>query len=100
MPLSEGQVSVWTASSVCRGLASCEVEFVRPPEGKSATLERGGDAVRCRGSRRGGLERSGDRSEGLRGPWMGYTAELGRSMSEDWTSLGSGEDLGILGPIV
>jgi hypothetical protein len=92
-------VSKWIASSVCRGLASSEAELVRSPEGKSATLERGGDAVRCRGSRRGGLERSGDHSTGLRGPRMGRTVELGRRLSEDWASLGSVEDLGVVGPI-
>ena len=92
-------MSKWIASSVYRGLASSEAELVCSPEGKSATLERGGDAVRCRGSRREGLERNGDRSAGLRGPWMGHTAELGRRLSEDWASLGSGEDLGVAGPI-
>ena len=92
-------MSKWIASSVCRGLASSKAELVRSPEGKSATLERGGDAVRCRGSRRGGLERSGDCSAGLGGPRMGRTAELGRRLSENWASLGTGEDLGVVGPI-
>ena len=32
-------------------------------------------------------------------PRMGRTAELGRRLSEDWASLGSGEDLGVVGPI-
>ena len=92
-------MSEWIASSVYRGLASSEAELVRSPEGKSAALKRGGDAVHCRGSRRGGLEQSGDRSAGLRGPRMGRTAELGRRLSEDWASLGSGEDLGVVGLI-
>ena len=92
-------MSEWIASSVCRGLVSSEAELVRSSEGKSATLERGGDAVRYRGFRRGGLEPSGYCSAGLREPRMGRTAELGRRLSEDWASLGSGEDLGVVGPI-
>ena len=77
MPLSDGQVSSWVASSVCRGLASSKAELVRSPEGRSATLERGGDAVRYRGARRGGLERGGDYSVGSRGARMGRSIELG-----------------------
>ena len=33
------------------------------------------------------------------GPRMGYTTELGRRLSEDWASLGSGEDLGVVGEL-
>ena len=32
-------------------------------------------------------------------PRMGRTTEVGRKLSEDWASLGSGEDLGVVGPI-
>ena len=45
---------------LCRGLASSEAEMSFPLEGRSATLERGGDALRNRGSRGGALERGGD----------------------------------------
>ena len=55
------------ANSVCRGVVSSEAEFACSPEGRSTTLERGGVAVRYRGSRRGGLERDGNRSAGSRG---------------------------------
>ena len=33
------------------------------------------------------------------GPRMGRTAELGRGLSEDWVSSGSGEDLGAVGEL-
>ena len=32
-------------------------------------------------------------------PRMGHTTKVGRRLSEDWASLGSGEDLGVVGPI-
>ena len=34
------------------------------------------------------------------GPWMGRTAELGRSLSTNWASLGSGENLGVVGELL
>ena len=36
---------------LCRGVASSEAEMTYPLEGRFATLERGGDALRGRGSR-------------------------------------------------
>ena len=36
---------------LCRGVASSEAEMSHPLEGRSATLERGGDVLRGRGSR-------------------------------------------------
>ena len=39
-----------------RGVASSEAESIRLLEGRLATLERGRDAGRCRGFRRGALE--------------------------------------------
>ena len=50
-----------------RGVASSEAEMIRSPEGRLATLERGGDAWRPRGSRREALERGGDCPAGSRG---------------------------------
>ena len=43
---------------------SCDVEMSRPLEGRSATVERGGD---CPAGPRGTLQRGGDRSAGSRG---------------------------------
>ena len=73
---------------MCRGLASSEAEMTYPLEGRFATLERGGDALRGRGSpgepsseaemsdplegRFGTLERGGDFPAGLRGVRMGH----------------------------
>ena len=51
--------------------------MIRSPEGRLATLERGGGAGRGRGLRRGALERGGDHSAGLRGVRMGRTAYVG-----------------------
>ena len=68
--------------------------MVRSPEGRSATLERGGGAVCCRGSQRGGLERGGDRSAGSGvasdGPYCGAGCEP----REDWAFSGFGKDFG------
>ena len=61
-----------------RGVASGETESIRSLEGRLATLERGGDVGRGRGSRRGALERGGDRPAGPRGAWMGRTVYVGR----------------------
>ena len=53
MPPYGGRVSGWVTSPFCRGVASSEMELIRSPEGRSATLERGGGAVRYRGFRGG-----------------------------------------------
>ena len=45
--------------------------MIRLPEGRLATLERGGDAGRGRGSQWGALERDGDHPAGPRGVRMG-----------------------------
>ena len=74
-------------------------KLARSSEGRPATLERGGDVVRCLGPRRGGLERSGDCFTGSRGPRMGRTAELGHGPCTDQASLGPGEDLGAVGEL-
>ena len=55
--------------------------------------------MRCAVEGLGG-EASSEAEIAPRGPRMGRTAELGRRLSEDWTSSGSGEDLGVVGPIV
>ena len=62
--------------------------MVRSPEGRLATLERGGDAGRGRGPRRGALERGGDRPAGSRGlgwaalcTWAAYWASLSHFLS-------------------
>ena len=52
--------------------------MIRSPEGRFATLERGGDAGRGRGSQRGILERGGDRPAVSRGVRMGRTVYVGR----------------------
>ena len=95
MPFPDGQVSWWIVNSVSRGVASRETELVRSPEGRSATLERGGEVMRCRGFG-GGLGGPRARRRSLRGfeggPRMGRTTELGRGPSANWASSGSGED--------
>ena len=74
---------------LCRGVASSEAEMTYPLEGRFATLERGGDALRDRGSRGepsseaemsdplegrfATLERGGDCPAGSRGMRMGRT---------------------------
>ena len=92
------------------GVASSEAEMSYSLEGRFATLERGGDMLRGRGSRgepsseaemshplegrsatleRGGdcpagssgtLERGGDRPAGSRGAWMGRTVSVGHML--------------------
>ena len=52
--------------------------MIRSPEGRFATLERGGDVGHGRGSQRGALERDGDRPTGSRGVRMGRTVFVGR----------------------
>jgi hypothetical protein len=60
-------------------VASSEAEMIPPsPEGRLATLERGGGAVRGRGLRRGALEQGGDHPAGPRGVRMSRTAYVGR----------------------
>ena len=59
-------------------LPSSEVEAIRLPEGRLATLERGGDAGRGRGPRRGVLERVGDCPAGLTGVRICRTVYVGR----------------------
>ena len=68
-------------------------------EGRSSTLERGGDVVHCWRPRRGGLERDEDCSASSRGSQMGRIVELGRGPSADRASLGPGEDLGAVGEL-
>ena len=52
--------------------------MIHSPEGRFATLERGGDAGRGRGSQWGALERGGDRPAGSRRVRMGRTVYVGR----------------------
>jgi hypothetical protein len=66
-----------------RGVASSRAESVRFPEGRLATLERGGDAGHCRGSRWEALERGGDCPAGPRG--FGWAALC--YWAVDWASL-------------
>jgi len=61
----------------CRGVASSEAEIIRSPEGRLATLERGGDAGRSRGLRWEALERGGDHPAGSRGVRTGRTVYVG-----------------------
>ena len=56
------------ACPLCRGVASSEAEIGYLLEGRSATLEQGGD---CPADQRGTLERGGNHSAGLRGMRMG-----------------------------
>ena len=69
-PLRRGVASS-EAESILGSLPSSEAETLRSPEGRLATLERGGDAGRGRGSRWGALERDGDHPAGPRGVRMG-----------------------------
>ena len=108
---------------LCRGVASSEAQMSYSLEGGFATLERGGDMLRGRGSRgepsreaemshplegrsttlerggdcpagpRGTLERGGDRSAGSRGMRMGRTLGLFESFPSDWN-----EAVGLHGP--
>ena len=64
-----------TLCPLCRETASSEAEMSHPLEGRSATLERGGD---CPAGPRGTLERGGDRSAGSRGVRMGRSVYVGR----------------------
>ena len=80
MPPYGGRVSGKAVCPSCRGVASSEAESICTLEGRLATLERGGDAGRGRGSRRGALERDGDRPAGSRGVRMGRTVYLGRGL--------------------
>ena len=66
-----------------RGVVSSEAESIRPLEGRLATLERGGDSKRYRGSRRRDLERGGDCPAGSRG--FGWAAPC--TWAVDWASL-------------
>ena len=78
MPPYGGRVSGRAVCLFSRGVASSEAEMIRSPEGRLATLERGGDAGHGRGSQRGALERGGDRPAGSRGVRMGRTEYVGR----------------------
>ena len=77
---------------LCRGVASSEAEMSHPLEGRSATLERGGDGP---AGPRGTLERGGDRSAGSRGMRMGRTLGFFESVpffrvgSRPWALVGS-----------
>ena len=80
---------------LCRGVASSEAEMSYSLEGRFATLERGGDVLRGRGSRgepsseaemshplegrSATLERGGDRPAGSRGMRMGRTRGFSES---------------------
>ena len=55
--------------------------MICPLEGRFATLERGEDTGRSRGSRLGALERGGDRSAGPRGVRMGRVLGFFESLS-------------------
>ena len=76
MPPYGGRVSGRAVCPFRRRVASSEAETIRSLEGRLATLERGGDAGRGRGLRRGALERGGNRPAGSRG--MGRTEYVGR----------------------
>ena len=78
MPPYGGRVSGKAVCLFRRGVASSEAEMICSPEGRLATLERGGDAGRGRGIRWGALERGGDHPAGSRGVRMGRTAYVGR----------------------
>ena len=63
-------------------LPSSEAEIGHPLEGRSATLERGGD---CPAGQRGTLERGGDWSPARGGcGWAAYWASSGPSLSSEW----------------
>ena len=51
MPSYDGRVSGRAVCPLCREMASSEAEMSYSPEGRFATLERGGDVLRGRGSR-------------------------------------------------
>ena len=75
-----------------RGEPSSEAEMSHPLEGRSATLDRGGD---CPSGPRGTLERGDDRSVGSRGMRMGRTLGFFESFpffqmgSRPWALVGS-----------
>ena len=87
MPSYDGWVSGRAVCPLCREMASSEAEISYSLEGRLATLERGGDVLRCRGSRgepsskaemshplegrSATLERGGDCPAGSRGMQMG-----------------------------
>ena len=80
MPAYGGQVSERAVCPFRRGVTSSKAESIFSLEGRLATLERGGDAGRLRGSRREALERGGDWPAGSRGVRMGRTVYLGRGL--------------------
>src|SRR6185437_4971341 len=51
MPSYGGRFGGGAVCPLCRETASSEAEMSHPPEGRFATLERGGDVLRGRGSR-------------------------------------------------
>ena len=65
--MASSEAEIGTRSRV-DPLPSSEAEIGHPLEGRSATLERGGD---CPAGLRGTLERGGDRPVGFRGMRMG-----------------------------
>ena len=78
MPPYGGRVSGMAVCPFRRGVASAEAEAFCSLEGRLATLERGGGAVRGRGLRQGALERGGDHPVGPRGMRTGRTAYADR----------------------
>ena len=90
MPPYGGRVNGWPFCPFRRGVASSKAESVCSLEGRLATLERGGNAGRGRGSRRGALERGGDRAAGSRGVRMGRTMYVGRVLASLSPFLSSG----------
>ena len=73
MPSYGGRLGGGAVCPLCREMASSEAEIGHPLEGRSAVLERGGDAFAWSRVPRGALERGGDCSAGLRGVRMGHT---------------------------
>ena len=81
MPPYGGRVSGRAVCPFRRGVASSEAEMIRLPEGRLATLERGGGMGRGRGLQRGALERGGDHPAGSRGVRMGRVLGFFESLS-------------------
>ena len=81
MPPYDGRVSGRAVCLLRRGVASSEAEMFCLLEGRFATLERGGDAGRGRGSQGGALERDGDHPAGPRGVRMGRVLGFFESFS-------------------
>ena len=113
MPLSVRQVGRWIASSICRGVASSEVELACHPrvgplpssKAEFACLPRVGPLPSSEAEMWCAVEGLGGEasSEAEIAPWvrggprMGRTMELGREPIMCWASWEPGEDLGIVG---